>query len=76
MGAQVHLNSHSGIVDMGGLLLKFLTSNHMNLLVCSVWAMGCTTLLWHDIMRPFINWFSHVDRKWGHVFLALLGHRV
>lgn len=72
VGAQVQLHSHSDIVDMSGLLLKFLTlisvKDGVHLLVCSAWAMRCNTMLWHGILRPFIIWLSHVDRKWAMCF--------
>ena len=48
--------------------------NHVNLLAYSDWAMRCIALLWRDILRPFMCWFSHVDRRWGHMSLSLLGH--
>ena len=78
--AHVHRSSHSKIVESNGLLLKFhvliSVKNHVNLLVCNVWAMGYTVLLWCDILRPFMCWFSQVDRRWGHVSLALSRHSV
>ena len=53
--AQVHMSSHSGIVESGGLLLQCPTlismKNWVNLLACSVWAMRRTTLLWCDSPR-------------------------
>ena len=52
----VHLRSHSGIVELGGLLLKLLAlvnvKNMVDLLACSVWVTRCTALLWRDILRP------------------------
>jgi hypothetical protein len=72
----VHLSSHSRIIKLGGLLLKFhaliSVRNLVNLLACSVWAMRCITMLWHDILRPFMRGFSHVERRWGHASLSLM----
>ena len=48
-------------------------------LVClcvRAWTGNLSVFSWHDIQRPFMCWFSHVHRRWGHVSLALLGHRV
>lgn len=50
--------------------------NQVYLLACKVWAMRYTVLLWCDILRLFMCWFSQVDRRWVHVSLALLGHSV
>ena len=36
----------------------------------------CTALLYHAILRPFRYECSHDDRRWGHVSLSLLWHRV
>lgn len=74
---QVHPSSHYGMVELGGLLFKFhgliSVEDHVTLLACSVRAMRCIILLRHDMMRPFVYSFSHVDRKWSHMSLALLG---
>ena len=73
----MYLSSHFKTIELGGLLLKFhamiSVRNLVNLLDCSVWTMRCTTLLWHDILRPFMREFSHVERRWGHVSLPLFG---
>ena len=77
---QVHLSSCFGIVESDGFLSNFLpfinVKNHVDLLASSVWAMRCTALLWPDILRPLMCWFSHVDRRWGHVSLAFWWQRV
>lgn len=74
---QVHPSSHSGMVELGSLFFKFHAlinvEDHVNLLACSVRAMRCVIFLRHDMMRPFAYSFSHANRKWGHVSLALLG---
>ena len=75
-----HLMSQSWIVCFGALLLSFhalvSVKNHVLLLAWSVWVMTCTTLLCRAILRPFRYGCSHVDRRWGHVFLSLLWHKV
>ena len=38
--------------------------------------MTCIVWLWCDILRSIICWFLHVDRSWGLVSFALLGHKV
>ena len=63
--AQVHMSSHSRIVESGGLLLECPTlisvKIWVNLLACSVWAMRRTTLLWCNILRFLMYWFANVD---------------
>ena len=38
--------------------------------------MRWVALLLQEMWSPFMCWFLHLDRRCGHVSLALLGHSV
>jgi hypothetical protein len=75
-----HLISHLGIVCSGIALLNVPAfvgvKNRVFLLAWSVWVTRCTALLCLAILSPFRYGCSHVDKRWGHVSLSSLWHRV
>ena len=46
----------------------------MNTLACRVWTIKRTASVCLAILSPLICWFAHVDKKYDHVSLSLLGH--
>ena len=50
--------------------------NRVFMLACNVWVMRCIALLCHAILKPFKYGCSHVDNKWGHVFMSLRWHSI
>ena len=75
-----HLISQSGIVCSCVVLLKFPALVSVKywvfLLAWSVWVIRCTAMLCLAILNPFRYGCSHVDKRWGHVSLSFLWHRV
>ena len=68
------------IVELWGLSLMFLAlisvKNPVNILTCNIWIMRCIASLYWASFSPFMCWFSHVDRRCGHVSLLFVLHSV
>jgi hypothetical protein len=76
----IHWSSHGGIVLSCGpefWLPTFIRVwSLVCLLDCSVCAIWWSVLICRATRNPFKCWFEHVESKFGHVFMALLGDSV